>query len=56
MCPASASRPCRGPKNLPVGVTLVGARLTDARLLAIAKAMAPVIDTDPQAGLRELWS
>jgi Asp-tRNA(Asn)/Glu-tRNA(Gln) amidotransferase A subunit family amidase len=46
----------RGPKNLPVGVTLVGARLTDARLLAIAKAMAPVIDTDPQAGLRELWS
>jgi len=28
---------CRGPNNLPVGVTLVGPRLTDARLLAIAK-------------------
>ncbi len=47
---------CRGPNNLPVGVTLVGPRLTDARLLAIAKALAPVIDTDPQSGLRELWS
>ncbi len=46
---------CRGPNNLPVGVTLVGPRLTDARLLAIARAVAPVIDTDPQAGLRELW-
>ena len=45
---------CRGPNNLPVGVTLVGPRLTDARLLAIARAAAPVIDTDPQAGLREL--
>ncbi len=47
---------CRGPNNLPVGVTLVGPRLTDARLLAIAKAVAPVIDADPQSGLRELWS
>jgi Asp-tRNA(Asn)/Glu-tRNA(Gln) amidotransferase A subunit family amidase len=46
---------CRGPKNLPVGVTLVGKRLSDARLLAIAKAVAPVIDADPQSGLRELW-
>jgi Asp-tRNA(Asn)/Glu-tRNA(Gln) amidotransferase A subunit family amidase len=46
---------CRGPKNLPVGVTLVGPRLTDARLLAIAKAVAPVIDADPHAGLRDLW-
>ena len=45
----------RGQKNLPVGVTLVGPRLTDARLLAIAKAVAPVIDSDPKAGLRELW-
>jgi Asp-tRNA(Asn)/Glu-tRNA(Gln) amidotransferase A subunit family amidase len=45
---------CRGPNNLPIGVTLVGPRLTDARLLAIARAAAPVIDTDPQAGLREL--
>jgi Asp-tRNA(Asn)/Glu-tRNA(Gln) amidotransferase A subunit family amidase len=47
---------CRGSNNLPVGVTLVGPRLTDARLLAIAKAVAPVIDSDPQSGLRELWS
>ncbi len=47
---------CRGPKNLPVGVTLVGPRLTDAGLLAIAKAVAPVIDRDPKSGLRELWA
>jgi len=47
---------CRGPNNLPVGVTLVGPRLADARLLAIAKAVAPVLDIDPQSGLRELWS
>jgi Asp-tRNA(Asn)/Glu-tRNA(Gln) amidotransferase A subunit family amidase len=46
----------RGPTNLPVGVTLVGPRLTDARLLAIAGTVAPVIDADPTAGLRELWS
>ena len=45
----------RGPHNLPVGVTLVGPRLTDARLLAIAKALAPIIDTNPKAGLRDLW-
>ena len=47
---------CRGPNNLPIGVTLVGPRLTDARLLAIAKAAAPVIDADARAGLRELWT
>ena len=47
---------CRGPTRLPVGVTLVGPRLTDARLLAIAKAVAPVIDTDPAARLRALWT
>jgi len=46
---------CRGPRNLPVGVTLVGKRLSDARLLSIAKAVAPVIDADPKAGLRDLW-
>jgi Asp-tRNA(Asn)/Glu-tRNA(Gln) amidotransferase A subunit family amidase len=45
----------RGPKGLPVGVTLVGPRLSDARLLAIAKALAPIIDSDPKAGFRELW-
>ena len=47
---------CRGPTNLPVGVTLVGKRLSDARLLAISQALAPVIDTDPGANARELWS
>jgi Asp-tRNA(Asn)/Glu-tRNA(Gln) amidotransferase A subunit family amidase len=46
---------CFGPAGLPVGVTLVGKRLSDARLLAIAKAVAPVIDADPKAGLRRLW-
>ena len=45
----------RGPKGLPVGVQVVGPRLTDMRLLAIAGALAPVIDTDPKASLRELW-
>lgn len=46
---------CLGPAGLPVGVTLVGKRLSDSRLLAIAKAVAPVIDADPGAGLRALW-
>jgi Asp-tRNA(Asn)/Glu-tRNA(Gln) amidotransferase A subunit family amidase len=45
----------RGPRNLPVGVTLVGPRMSDSRLLAIARALAPVIDTDEPARLRELW-
>jgi Asp-tRNA(Asn)/Glu-tRNA(Gln) amidotransferase A subunit family amidase len=45
----------RGPKNLPVGVTLVGPRMSDSRLLSIAKALAPVIDTDEPARLHELW-
>ena len=45
----------RGAKGLPVGIQLVGPRLSDMRLLAIAKATAPVIDTDPKAALRELW-
>ena len=46
---------CRGPKNLPVGVTLIGKRWSDSRLLSIAQALAPIIDADPGAGLRELW-
>ena len=33
-----------GPNGLPVGVTLVGPRLGDARLLAAATAVAPVLD------------
>jgi Asp-tRNA(Asn)/Glu-tRNA(Gln) amidotransferase A subunit family amidase len=46
---------CFGPAGLPVGVTLVGPRLSDSRLLAIAKACAPAIDAEPGAGLRRLW-
>ena len=45
----------RGPNGLPVGVQVVGPRMTDMRLLSIAKALAPAIDTDPKAPLRELW-
>jgi Asp-tRNA(Asn)/Glu-tRNA(Gln) amidotransferase A subunit family amidase len=44
----------RGPRNLPVGIQLVGPRLSDMRLLAIAKALAPIIDADPQAPMRDL--
>ena len=33
-----------GPNDLPVGVTLAGPRLGDARLLAISKVIAPVLD------------
>jgi Asp-tRNA(Asn)/Glu-tRNA(Gln) amidotransferase A subunit family amidase len=39
--------PCiKGPKGLPVGIQLVGPRYSDARLLAVAAALAPVIDAD----------
>ncbi len=44
----------RGPKNLPVGIQIVGPRLSDTRLLAIAGAVAPVIDEDPDSARREL--
>ncbi len=46
----------RGPKGLPVGVQIVGPRMTDTKMLGIARALAPVIDTDPQAPLRELFA
>ncbi len=36
----------KGPNGLPVGVTLVGPRFGDARLLATARAVAPVLDPD----------
>ncbi len=45
----------RGALGLPVGVQLIGPRFADARLLAIAAAAAPAIDTEPDAALRELW-
>lgn len=34
----------RGPNNMPIGLTLTGPRYTDRRLLAVAAALAPVID------------
>jgi Asp-tRNA(Asn)/Glu-tRNA(Gln) amidotransferase A subunit family amidase len=46
----------RGPKGLPVGIQIVGPRLSDTKLLGIARALAPAIDTDPQAPVRELWN
>jgi Asp-tRNA(Asn)/Glu-tRNA(Gln) amidotransferase A subunit family amidase len=46
---------CFGAGGLPVGVTLVGPQMGDARLLAIAQACAPVIDTDPGERKRRLW-
>ena len=45
----------RGPLGLPVGVTLVAGRMRDGRLLAIAEALASIIDTDPTARLNDLW-
>jgi len=37
--------PCiKGPQGLPVGVQIVGPRYSDARLLRIGAAVAPVID------------
>jgi Asp-tRNA(Asn)/Glu-tRNA(Gln) amidotransferase A subunit family amidase len=39
--------PCiKGPKGLPVGIQIVGPRYSDARLLSIAAAVAPIIDAD----------
>jgi len=39
--------PCiKGAKGLPVGIQIVGPRYTDARLLAVGEAVAPVIDVE----------
>ena len=46
---------CFGPAGLPVGVTLAGPQMADARLLAIATACAPVIDAEPAERLKRLW-
>ena len=46
---------CFAPSGLPVGVTLITGRLTDARLLAIAAACAPVIDQEVEARKKRLW-
>jgi Asp-tRNA(Asn)/Glu-tRNA(Gln) amidotransferase A subunit family amidase len=45
----------QGGKGLPIGVQLIGPRLGDSRLLAMAAGLAPVIDSDPQYALRVLW-
>jgi Asp-tRNA(Asn)/Glu-tRNA(Gln) amidotransferase A subunit family amidase len=45
----------RGPKNLPVGVQIIGPRMSDMRLLEFARLLAPVIDADPKASLRQLF-
>jgi Asp-tRNA(Asn)/Glu-tRNA(Gln) amidotransferase A subunit family amidase len=47
---------CFGPSDLPVGVTLVGKRLSDSHLLSIAKALAPVIDPDSERRMHRLWA
>ncbi|WP_165498166.1 amidase [Siculibacillus lacustris] len=41
----------RGPQGLPIGLQLVGPRYSDARLLAIAEAVAEVLGDLPPAGL-----
>lgn len=46
---------CFGPTGLPVGVTLVGPRMSESRLLVIAAACAPVIDAEPEERKRRLW-
>ena len=45
----------RGPTGLPVGVQLVGPRMSDSRLLAIAETISSIIDSDPGAALRGLF-
>jgi Asp-tRNA(Asn)/Glu-tRNA(Gln) amidotransferase A subunit family amidase len=44
----------RSDKKLPLGVQLIGPRLSETRLLAIAQALAPLIDIDSDAGLQQL--
>lgn len=44
----------RGPRGLPVGIQLVGPRLADARLLAVAAACATVIDNEPDWAVKIL--
>ncbi|HEV2673033.1 MAG TPA: amidase family protein [Aliidongia sp.] len=43
-----------GSQGLPVGIQLVGPRMSDARLIAIARALAPVIDTEAEERLFRL--
>ena len=54
--PCAGVPACFTDEGLPVGVTLITGRLTDARLLAIAAACAPVIDRDVETRKRRLWA
>jgi Asp-tRNA(Asn)/Glu-tRNA(Gln) amidotransferase A subunit family amidase len=40
-----------GRLRLPVGIQVVGPRFSDARLLRIAQALAPVIDVESKAAV-----
>jgi hypothetical protein len=44
-----------GPSGLAVGVTLVGKRYADARLMAVANAVAPIVDTFAEERKRRLF-
>ena len=46
---------CFADNGLPVGVTLITGRFTDARLLAIAAACAPVVDQEIEVRKQLLW-
>ena len=44
--------PCTwGPQGLPVGIQIVGPRFSDARLMRIGAAIAPIIDVEERAGI-----
>lgn len=52
--PCVAIPAVHGELGLPVGIQLVGPRLSDARLLAVAKALQPVIDVNADERVRIL--
>lgn len=52
--PCLAVPATKGAKGLPVGIELVGPRLSDARLLAIAGTIAPFIDVEGEGRLKSL--
>jgi Asp-tRNA(Asn)/Glu-tRNA(Gln) amidotransferase A subunit family amidase len=52
--PCLAVPATKGAKGLPVGIQLVGPRLSDARLLAIGGMLAPLIDVHGEGRLKSL--
>jgi Asp-tRNA(Asn)/Glu-tRNA(Gln) amidotransferase A subunit family amidase len=52
--PCVAVPATQGAKGLPVGIQLVGPRLSDIRLLAIAGTLAPLIDVEGEGRLKSL--